>query len=149
MRVVYLVLIGLIVFQAMLFFTAPFFKTPTYGVNVTESEIYEGYNLSAGSVVWNLLWGENGMGGVAGVVIGLIGIGGFLWSGNTIVLGIGAFLGIVSTLYINSYYVLSSVVAGFGNWYVQSIIALIGVLIAILAIFIVVETTMQQQGANT
>lgn len=148
MRFVYQILLGLILFNAMLFLTGPFFPSQTtYGaVNITGEAGYTQYgDFSSPSFFFNLLWGENGMGGLAGLT--LLGIAALaaVFLKSPILFGVGAFLGFITSIYVNTFdmlYYLSD------NWIVQGIIALIGICIGILVLYTVIETVSQQQGAS-
>jgi len=151
MRFVTQVLLGLIVFNAMLVMTSPFFSTayvseePYDAINVTGNETtyaqYEDFNLD----FWGILFGS---GGQASLVMGgslIIGIAVAWGTKSMIPIGIAAFIGIITSLYLTARTVLYGLPY---NSYVQGTISLVLILISITLLFIMSEAMMSQTGAD-
>lgn len=150
MRFVVRILLGLIVFNAILIMTTPFFpiayegETPYEAVNVTSDEEYSQYG-DFNIDFWGILFGGGGLGFAA---MGVSLIGGTAWtlySKDLKPLGIATFAGLITTLFITASSVLYNLSQ---NVYVLGLISLIGIIIGILIAFTMAESMMGQMGAD-
>jgi len=150
MRFVTQVLIGLIVFNAMLILTAPFFpttyveETPYGAVNITSDTNYSQYG-EFSIDFWGILFGSGGLGFATMGTSLVLGVLWTAYSKDLKPLGIATFAGLVTTLFITAASVLYSISQ---NVYIQGLIAIIGVIIGILIAFTMAEAMMGQTGVD-
>jgi len=151
MRFLHQILIGLIVFNAMLIMTTPFFpityegETPYGAKNITaDTNItqYQEFNID----IWDLLFGEHGAGGVLGLIVGGAVGAGIAWATKSpIPIGACAFGGFVSGMFLGTWSVLNKITQ---NGYINGLIGIIGIILGILIAITIIESLMGQAGAD-
>jgi len=156
MRFIYQVLLGLIVFNGMLIISGIFISggQESGAVDVTSDEDYTRFgDMNNSNFLMDLLFGNTGQGGLISAITILTGSGLISWvTKSPIPFGIGAFLGIVTLLYVNAVSVVIGMGSGFGSSIygnaLTMLITIIGVAIGLLSAFTISEAFMQQSGAN-
>lgn len=135
MRFIYLLLLGLVIFQGMLVTLSPFFPGATeheYSMDV-QSELQEYGNLSS-SQMFSSMWATalTAGGAIFGVSL-LIGV----FSRNLpLFAGIGAFIGLLTGLWVSTASILTPITS---YPYVSGLFAIITIATGIIATFSVVE----------
>lgn len=112
-------------------------------INVSSSGEYEQYNLSSAGSIFSLNSTTMTIMGVA-VAVGII----LAWvMKSPIPLGAAIFAGFVGSLYTSAASVIYSIIPS-GNWIIAGIIGLLGICIAVLVGFTIIEYFAQQTGAD-
>ena len=141
MRKIYVILLGLILFQSMIIMLSPFFPTTgiTEGIDdVTNDSSYTKYDVSRGSgnllsiigsgfVVW----------GPSAIIGGLALLAAFI-SKNYVWLGVGLFVSIITGLYINITNIITKLDVT-NNSVITGMITLLAIAIGILSVFAIVD----------
>lgn len=151
MRFIYKIMIGLIIFNSLLvLFSAiniggrPLFPLSTLGedaINITGNETYTGYKVTGGIFSWDTLTIT-----VMGISVALGLFTGWILK-SPVPVGAALFSGFIVALFIAPASMIYNLDPTH-NWVVSSIISLIAIIIGILASLTIVETFMQQRGAD-
>jgi hypothetical protein len=152
MRFIYVVLIGLVVFNAMLMLFASSFnqRSGLDDVGVDTASTLDDYGDIA-----------NAMSFIGGLINWPLFIGmftGFLAAGflnrfaggtysTTLILGVGLFASIISSLWFKTFETINQITGQYGDM-LNGIVAIITIAIGLLVVFTVTEFFTGQQGAN-
>ena len=153
MRFIYKILIGLLIFNSMLCLLGVFFtvdnQLPSSGVNaknITGDATISGESYGDVFNLGNLFSFDK----AGGILFGLsLSVGVFAaWIiKSPIPIGAGLFSGFILLLYTNTAGVLNTLTPS-GNWVITGLITLIGIIIAILAGFTIIDMFSGQQEAT-
>jgi len=144
MRIQYVLLLGLILFQGVFTSFSTVFPYTAVSETIPEGD-YSEYNVTQsgdfGGMLFDIFihWGVGGL-----IAIG--GLGAAILTKNYVFIGVGLFIGILSTLYIETWRILSPINVT-GNPLIGSVIALLAIAIGILTIFSLVDM-FAPQGAQ-
>ena len=150
MRFIYIVILGLIIFNSMLVFMGGIFaiqgEEPTIAadaVNISSDTSFNDYNLISSNNIWSL---NKSSIGIMGISVGLGAI--FAWIFKSpIPIGAALLAGFIGTLYSQAAGVIYSILPR-DNWILAGIITVVGICLAILVGFTIVEWFAQQSGAE-
>jgi len=161
MRFIYMILIGLIVFNAsLMLYAGSFDYASTSGLEnnaVNTTVKYSRY----GDVtnLWDaVILGTDDTPGLFNIVtittvLGTMGIGGLIgkFTGGqysiTLVAGVGMFIGIIMSFWNQTFFVISNLTGAYG-WLLNGLVTIISMAIGIIIIFNVIELFTGQQGVS-
>jgi hypothetical protein len=154
MRFIYKILIGLLIFNSMLIFLGGFFTTSTgdpsastNAVNITGDATIDGKSYTDKFKLENLFTFDEITGSIFGIslVVGALAS----WAiKSPVPIAAGIFSAFISLIYANSANIINSITPQ-DNWILTGLITLIGILIAIIAGFTIIEMFAGQTGADT
>lgn len=147
MRFIYTILLGLIIFQAMIIIVSPFFPSTTYEsqtANIT-SELEEYGNISSSSFLERMFQKEGGQAfGTAGAIFGASLVIGIFTRNLPLFLGIGGLVSLLTGLWR----LTSSFLFSITNYpYVKELFTLITIATGIVLVITIIETLTGQGRA--
>lgn len=145
MRFLYKIALGIILFQAFLIVITPFF--PYTGIdenakNITNDAEFTKYsNLDSPTGLLQILIDKGGIwGGLVGIIISVAGLGGALITKNYVFIGVGIFLGFLSSFFVMTTTFLMSLSMNLGNNSgVNSVVSVFSICLGLLCLFAVVD----------
>ena len=140
MKFVYFIILALVVFNGILILSSGIFSVYTPGYeNVPD---YSKYKLTNSTNVVDYFFNDT-FGLAAGACLMVGGVIIALLTKNYVIIGMGMFLGLVTTLYIGATGVIFQV---YPDDYIRGVIAIVGVAIGILLLYNVTEMFTGQGG---
>ena len=156
MRFIYMILIGMVVFNGCLMLLADSFNyaadTSLDENAVNVSELYGASYGNPGNLwsgVVNNLFSIEAITALL-LIFGTSGIIGKFTGGQyslTLITGVGLFIGIISALWISTFKTINSIVGGYGSL-LNGMVSIITVAIGIIIVFSIIEIFTGQQGVN-
>ena len=156
MRFIYIILLGLVMFNAsLLLFADVFDYASTSGADedaINTSELYEGTYGDPNNLWEGVIYGLLNIytAAIIGVMLAAGGLFNKFTGGTyslTLIIGISFFIGIIMSLWVSTFNVVTNLTGEYG-YMLNGLITIISIAIGLIIVFSINEMFLGQQGAN-